>query len=260
MKHAIRRRSSALLAALCLFALGACAQRLALVDPHPQDAFLGRIAAYEGQAFEGRIVANEPLLAEDPFTDLRLVMHVREAGRGRLEIPFHVGDDRSRTWILTRTADGLRLVHDHRHTDGSDDELTRYGGDTRSLGTPLRQEFPADERSKELFRRHDLHVSVTNVWALEIDPGQYFAYELARPGRLFRVEFDLTRPVEPPRLRRRGPLDARRLTDGPRAARAGVDRPARLGSGSRPPVGGHDPRDRELRSGDRRRAAPARSA
>jgi len=38
-------------------------------------------------------------------------------------------------------------------------------------------------------------VSTTNVWAVEIRPGQAFVYELGRPNRLFRVEFDLTRPV-----------------------------------------------------------------
>jgi hypothetical protein len=37
-------------------------------------------------------------------------------------------------------------------------------------------------------------VSNTNVWSLEQTP-ETFTYELARPGRLFRVAFDLTRPL-----------------------------------------------------------------
>lgn len=41
-------------------------------------------------------------------------------------------------------------------------------------------------------------VSITNVWAREIAPGAVFAYELRRPGRFLRVEFDLSRPVAPP--------------------------------------------------------------
>ena len=40
--------------------------------------------------------------------------------------------------------------------------------------------------------------TTTNVWALEVEPGAIFAYELRRPNRHFRVEFDLTRPVTPP--------------------------------------------------------------
>jgi hypothetical protein len=39
---------------------------------------------------------------------------------------------------------------------------------------------------------------MTNVWAIELEPGRRYVYELARPGRLFRVEFDLTKPVAPP--------------------------------------------------------------
>jgi hypothetical protein len=33
---------------------------------------------------------------------------------------------------------------------------------------------------------------------MEVQPGKLFAYELRRPGRFFRAEFDLTKPVTPP--------------------------------------------------------------
>jgi hypothetical protein len=39
---------------------------------------------------------------------------------------------------------------------------------------------------------------VANVWAVEVEPNRMFAYELRRPGRFFRVEFDLARPVALP--------------------------------------------------------------
>jgi hypothetical protein len=115
-----------------------------------------------------------------------------------VRIPFHVGEDRSRTWVLTRSAAGLSLKHDHRHEDGSEDKLTQYGGTSVEPGTQTRQEFPADAFSKALFEREGRAVSVTNVWAMEIAPGRNFAYELRRPGRFFRVEFDLSRPVPLP--------------------------------------------------------------
>ena len=127
-------------------------------------------------------------------------MHVRgcQSPATRIEIPFHVGDDRSRTWILTRTATGLRLKHDHRHEDGTPDATTMYGGDTASPGSATRQEFPVDAESIATFRREGLNASLQNTWAVEIHPTM-FAYELSRPGgRLFRVEFDLTRPVTSP--------------------------------------------------------------
>lgn len=168
----------------------------------PADAFLAALASHCGQAFEGRITANLPAPAgPDPFEGRRLVMHVRgcdDPARG-LRVPFHVGDDHSRTWVLTRTAGGLRLKHDHRHEDGSPDVLTMYGGDTATPGTAVRQAFPVDAESIALFEREGSKASVTNTWAMEAVAGERFLYELSRPGgRLFRVEFDLSRPVDLP--------------------------------------------------------------
>jgi hypothetical protein len=40
-------------------------------------------------------------------------------------------------------------------------------------------------------------VSVPNVWAIEVHP-RTLAYELRRPGRFFRVNFDLAKPAAPP--------------------------------------------------------------
>jgi hypothetical protein len=164
------------------------------------DAFMARIAEHCGQAFAGRIVANQPPPeAADPFEGKTLVMHVRECNEGELKVPFHVGDDHSRTWVITRTASGLRLKHDHRHEDGTDDAVTMYGGDTATAGSAQRQEFPVDAESIAMFEREGLSASVTNTWAMEIEPGSRFLYELARPGgRLFQVEFDLTTPVDAP--------------------------------------------------------------
>jgi hypothetical protein len=98
--------------------------------------------------------------------------------------------------VITRTDDGLRLKHDHRHEDGTEDKLSQYGGDTIGEGTPTRQEFPVDAFSIELFNAGEAAVSTTNVWAVEVHPARTFAYELRRPNRHFRVEFDLSRPVE----------------------------------------------------------------
>jgi len=188
------------LAAVVLAAL-AGVPRTASADsaPDPADEFLARLATHCGEAFAGRIVANEPARPDDPFDGKALVMHVRECGPGEIKVPFHVGDDRSRTWVLTRTASGLRLKHDHRHADGTDDTITLYGGDTAAPGTATRQEFPVDQDSIDLFVREGLHAALQNTWAMEIEPDRRFLYELARPsGRLFQVEFDLSAPVAPP--------------------------------------------------------------
>jgi hypothetical protein len=163
----------------------------------PQDQFFARLSQLCGRAFEGRVVS-PPVEADRDFAGKRLVMHVRDCSANEIRIPFHVGEDRSRTWVVTRTGSGLRLKHDHRHQDGSKDALTQYGGDTVQPGSATRQEFPADRFSKDMFVRQNRAVSVPNVWAMEVHPGRTFAYELRRPGRFFRVDFDLSRTVPAP--------------------------------------------------------------
>lgn len=186
------------LAAALPATLAACVSSPA-AEESPQSRFFERLSALCGQAFEGRVVADTPApTGADPFGAGPLVMHVRECGEREIRIPFHVGEDRSRTWVVTRAGTGLRLKHDHRHADGSEDVLTQYGGDTASAGTASRQAFPVDAESRALFTREGRTASNTNVWAMGLEPGHVFVYELARPQRLFRVEFDLARPVSPP--------------------------------------------------------------
>src|SRR5687767_15988882 len=93
----------------------------------PRDAFFGRLSATCGRAFEARIVS-PPVEADAAFAGKRLVAHVRSCSDDGIRIPFHVGADRSRTGVVTRTASGLRLKHDHRHDDGSEDRLTPSAG------------------------------------------------------------------------------------------------------------------------------------
>ena len=149
-----------------------------------------------GKAYAGTLAHGGP--ADEAFAGKTMAMHVRRCEDTRIEIPFHVGEDRSRTWVVSRTETGIELKHDHRHEDGSEDELTLYGGHTDSPGTRTIQLFPADEYSKKLFADHDIPQSVANVWSLEIVPGERFSYALRRPGRHFQVDFDLTRPIDPP--------------------------------------------------------------
>lgn len=180
------------LTVLALCAAGARGDTLS-----PAQGLFKHLSKHCGEAYAGVIERNEPADPADPFVGKSLVMHVRDCKPRELRIPFHAGDDHSRTWVLTQVGSGLRLKHDHRHADGRPDALTRYGGQTVANGSALRQEFPADAESQALFEAEGRPAAKANVWALELD-GASFVYELRRPGRLFRVRFDLTQPVPSP--------------------------------------------------------------
>jgi hypothetical protein len=159
-----------------------------------RDTLWGQLQAMCGRAYEGRVVeGTEP--SDAAMRGVPLVMHVRSCTDAEIRVPFHVGGNRSRTWVITRTAQGLRLKHDHRHEDGAPDATTEYGGDSRGEAEALSVEFPADAFTAQL-----LPAAATNVWTLAVDPGRSFTYALRREGtgRRFRAEFDVSREVEPP--------------------------------------------------------------
>ncbi len=159
----------------------------------PNDIFWEELTKLCGKAFAGSVAAAP---ADDAtFKDKALVMHVRACEKDRIRIPFNVGTDRSRTWVLTRKKGRIELRHDHRHADGKPDAVTMYGGWTTSVGMPNRQMFPADDQTVKV-----VPAASTNVWWIDLSPGEHFAYNLRRMGseRFFSIKFDLKNPIATP--------------------------------------------------------------
>lgn len=154
------------------------------------DRFFANLRTLCGKTFTGSLVS-PPVPADADFAGKPLAARAGPCTGDEVRIAFDVGADRSRTWIVTRTPAGLRLKHRHLLKDGSEDPVSRYGGHTVGPGTAARQEFPADAFSKATFTRRSMTVSLPNVWAMEVEPNRGFTYELARPERLFRVQFKM---------------------------------------------------------------------
>jgi hypothetical protein len=179
---------------LALFAMPAFGQQAG------SDVFWAELQKLCGKAFEGRVAvdtSNSP-----DFAGKALVMHVRSCEKNRIRIPFFVGDDRSRTWVITRKKGLLELRHDHRHKDGTPDAVTMYGGRATNSGTAMRQFFPADETTARVVPppQGNAPSAAANIWWIELVPGEYFTYNLRRVAsdRLFTVRFDLGSPVAAP--------------------------------------------------------------
>lgn len=157
------------------------------------DVFWGNLKKLCGKAFEGKVAAAPT--DDVTFTGKRLIMHVRKCEKDRIYIPFVVGDDLSRTWVLTRRKDRIELRHDHRHEDGKPDKVTMYGGWTTSQGVANRQMFPADQKTVDV-----IEAASTNVWWIDLVGGDFYSYNLRRMGseRHFSIKFDLKNPIDAP--------------------------------------------------------------
>lgn len=176
----------------CVMTLTGCSTT-PLAPPTAAAAFFINMTALCGKSFAGKLVAGDASDADFANADMRA--HVRECSDNEIRIAFDVGEDKSRTWIISKVGVGLRLKHRHMLKDGTEDPVSQYGGDSQISGHPMRQDFPVDEFSKQMFVKEGRAVSTTNVWAFQVIPDTSLTYELSRPNRLFRVEFDLAKPL-----------------------------------------------------------------
>ncbi len=174
------------LTTLLLAALGSCST----INPDdPRRAFFERWQGLCNAEFEG-----ETVFPADPgpdFKDHPLTATIADCSENTVAIPFAVGENRSRTWLLRRLPGGdLELKHDHRHSDGTPDEITLYGGTTRNHGSVTQQSFPADAYTAQL-----IPDAATNEWFLTLSAdGQQLTYYLERHGKpRFKAELQRVR-------------------------------------------------------------------
>jgi hypothetical protein len=160
-----------------------------------QRAFFQALGRWCGRSFEG--ATEFPPDPDHPMAGKRLLLTVSPCSEGEIRVPFQVGEDRSRTWILTLGGQGLLLKHDHRHADGTPDAVTNYGGWATAEGDATRQRFAADPETARLIPE-----AATNVWTLELDPATgRLVYALERHGQpRYRATFRLL-PAAPPGTR-----------------------------------------------------------
>ena len=145
-----------------------------------------------GSTFIGEMTY--PKAGNDDFRGKLLVAKIESCTEENISIPFHVGDDKSRTWILSHTEQGLLFKHDHRHEDGSEDEISNYGGyaankEKSSNGAfdtqlsikknALTKSFSADEFTQQL-----IPAAATNVWSFTFNESlDQLTYHLERHNK-----------------------------------------------------------------------------
>ncbi|MEQ3696293.1 MAG: hypothetical protein ABNH02_04910 [Pseudomonadales bacterium] len=152
----------------------------------PAEAFWQQLSLHCGMQYQGVMVSDDEVDAD--FASANMLARFEQCSANEIRVPFWVGDDKSRTWVFTRQGETIEFRHEHRHSDGSFDEVTGYGGFGESTGVNGQLDFPADEQTKAVFNATGLTVSLVNVWTVESSAEQ-FVYQLKRPNRFFRVEF-----------------------------------------------------------------------
>ena len=102
--------------------------------------FFKDLKTLEGKTFFGKAIYMPDTINKNDFWGKKLSFTIVKGKKSELRMPFQVGENKSRTWVLSKTKNGLQLKHDHRHDDGSMDSITNYGGDSDiKISTSLTQ-------------------------------------------------------------------------------------------------------------------------
>ena len=156
---------------LALVLINGCVKKPA---PTVQQSFFDNLKSLCGQVFTG--ASTFPTDPDHDFAGKLLVADFSSCEDQQIRIKFAVGEDHSRTWVVTNSERGLLLKHDHRHADGTPDEITNYGGWADSKGSTWHQHFAADQETAEL-----IPAAATNVWMLQYNPDtRVLTYDLKR--------------------------------------------------------------------------------
>ena len=158
-----------------------------------QQAFWGNLQQHCGNSYQSNFADATPYY--QPFDAAETRVHFFNCSDEIIHIALHIGDNHSRNLLLTKTDSTLRLKHDHRNSDGSEETITMYGGDAPRPGLETRQIFWADDHTAQILPlRHD------NFWFLDVMNDSTFAYGVHWPiqGNSIRIEFDITQTIDTP--------------------------------------------------------------
>ena len=146
-------------------------------EENDSQSFFNNMKDLCGEVFTG--ASTYPDDPDHDFAGKKLVADFADCSENQIRIKFAVGEDHSRTWVVTQSDQGLLLKHDHRNPDGTPDEVTNYGGWANQAGTSYKQYFEADQETADL-----LPEAATNVWMLAYDPEtKVLTYDLKRHNK-----------------------------------------------------------------------------
>lgn len=151
-----------------------------------QNKFFANLFELCGETFSG-----EATFPDDPDHDLvgeELSATISTCTEEEIRVSFTAGEDESRTWVFTRSEEGLHLLHEHQNPNGTAQDETGYGGFANDEGSATTQYFPADEETSEMIPE-----ASTNVWMVEIqsETGDLIYYLERNEQPRFRAELSM---------------------------------------------------------------------
>ena len=156
----------------------------------PTKSFYDKLQGYCGRQLPGVVLY--PTGKEAPFQGLEITMMVEACSTKEIRMPIQVGPKIYRTLILGQDKNGYTLRHENKRADGTQAEISMYGGQTNGTNDSYLLLFPADGYSRQL-----LGAELNYAWSLAFNSDKStLSYMIENDGKLtLQIDFDLTHPV-----------------------------------------------------------------
>lgn len=179
-------RSCIFLFFIC-FAVWGC--KPAIIPSH-SESFLENFHHFCKKEFKGSIVY--PAGNDAPFKGQLIKVKVIHISPNEIQLPITIGNKIYRILHLKKDANGVWLQHENKKPDGTQAEISLYGGKAINSDKPFLMVFQADAYTKAL-----LGSERNSSWLLAFsNDKQILTYIAQSDGFLdLQLDFDLTTPV-----------------------------------------------------------------
>lgn len=170
-------------------ACGSLKPATAIAKP-TEDSFYQQLQAYCGKKLIGHVLY--PAGKEAPFQGMEIWLEVAQCNQKEIRLPIYINRKIYRTLILSQDKTKYILRHENKRPDGSQAEISMYGGQTAGKNDTYLLLFPADDYSRQL-----LGAELNYAWSLAFNSDKStLSYMIENDGKLtLQLDFDLTQQV-----------------------------------------------------------------
>jgi hypothetical protein len=129
-----------------------------------------------------------PAGAEAPFRGLEIRLEIAQCSDREIRMPIYIDNKVYRTLIVGQDQTGYTLRHENKRPNGTQADISMYGGHTTDAGTGYLLIFPADGYTKQL-----MGPELNYVWSLAFNSERTtLSYMAESNGKLnLQLDFNL---------------------------------------------------------------------
>jgi hypothetical protein len=173
------------------FYLGGCAVSNPRLPSKAETSFYQQLKQHCGQKLNGEVLY--PTGKEAPFRGMPIWLELEKCSDKEIRMPININQKIYRTLILSQDKTNFTLRHENKRADGTQAEISMYGGQTADIKDTYLLLFPADGYSRQL-----LGAELNYAWSLAFNSDKsILSYMIENNGKLtLQIDFSLTKPLD----------------------------------------------------------------